>query len=827
LPAADLSWREACEVLHAELDRLPDKFRLPLLLCYLEGKSRDEAAAQLSLTVDALKGRLERGRNELRERLRRRGVTLTAGLGAAVATSRASAVSARLIQATLSAAIGRTPVAVAAVVQGVTATMILSKFKFAAGLLLAAGLLGTLYLFPRLSPPALSAPTPPKPAPAWDQPPAAAAGKAAVRDPGGTVADVEFHGRVVDPDGKPLAGAKLFLADRTDAAGVGRRQVGTTDDGGRFQVTLPRAEWDSDQVLVTTADGLAPDWVGTRGLKAGQEITLRLARDDIPITGRLLNLEGRPLADINVELRWVGRKAGGDLGAWIDHFVAMWNKGSWIHEEGLEIARPVALGVPTAVRTDKEGRFALTGLGRDRLGTLVLRSETTALVRVQAVTRQGPGQGWVKGDLGLYPSRFDFVLQPCKPIVGTVRDRRTGQPVAGVKVVASGNWLAEATTDAQGRFRIIGTPKRDNYELGLGGRKGVPYLDYTRHEVPDTPGFEPVEVNLELERGLELTGKVTDQATGKPVRGQVMYMRIRDNPFLKDFTSPDSGLMIVSDWGKVQPDGTYTVLGLPGPGVLVVCAADSTRYPRINASEELNRLGVNGAPTDPAHRAVKVDPREDNPSSRTQDIVLAAGIVREGTVTDADGKALTGAEVVGLTDAESPRKLEQSTFTATGLQPQRARAMVFLHKDRRLGAVAEVRGDPDKPFTVMLRPLGSLTGRLVDDTGTPLAERRVVVLLALDSKKYENLPWEYHYLFDAFNLHAGSWRGFTGRDATTDKDGRFRIDGLIPGESYNLHAGVGDIERKGNVSHHKPKLTVGPGEEKDLGDMRPGTRERP
>jgi RNA polymerase sigma factor (sigma-70 family) len=64
--APDLSWREACLLLHEELDRLPDKFRLPLLLCYLEGKSRDEAAAQLGLTVATVKGRLERGRKRAR-----------------------------------------------------------------------------------------------------------------------------------------------------------------------------------------------------------------------------------------------------------------------------------------------------------------------------------------------------------------------------------------------------------------------------------------------------------------------------------------------------------------------------------------------------------------------------------------------------------------------------------------------------------------------------------------------------------------------------------------------------------------------------------------
>src|SRR5262249_40242099 len=69
-PAApDLSWREACALLHRELDRLPDKYRLPLLLCYLQGLSRDETARQLGWTVQSLKGRLERGRLLLRDRL--------------------------------------------------------------------------------------------------------------------------------------------------------------------------------------------------------------------------------------------------------------------------------------------------------------------------------------------------------------------------------------------------------------------------------------------------------------------------------------------------------------------------------------------------------------------------------------------------------------------------------------------------------------------------------------------------------------------------------------------------------------------------------------
>jgi RNA polymerase sigma factor (sigma-70 family) len=82
---ADLSWREACDVLHAELDRLPERYRLPLLLCYLEGKTRDETAAALGLSIGTVKGRVRRGIDMLRRRLERRGVALSAGLLAAVA----------------------------------------------------------------------------------------------------------------------------------------------------------------------------------------------------------------------------------------------------------------------------------------------------------------------------------------------------------------------------------------------------------------------------------------------------------------------------------------------------------------------------------------------------------------------------------------------------------------------------------------------------------------------------------------------------------------------------------------------------------------------
>ena len=53
-------------------------YRDVLLTCYLDGRTRDEAAQRLSVSVDVVKGRLERGREMLRRRLTRRGLSLGA-----------------------------------------------------------------------------------------------------------------------------------------------------------------------------------------------------------------------------------------------------------------------------------------------------------------------------------------------------------------------------------------------------------------------------------------------------------------------------------------------------------------------------------------------------------------------------------------------------------------------------------------------------------------------------------------------------------------------------------------------------------------------------
>jgi RNA polymerase sigma factor (sigma-70 family) len=140
-PLDRLTARELLDALDEEIARLPEVYRLPVLLCALEGVSQEEAARRLGWTPDSVRGRLERGRKRLHARLAKRGLTLPAVLAAAeVSRGAAAAGAAALARAVLARAADRA--GATALADALCSGAALGKAKLAVLLALGATALG-------------------------------------------------------------------------------------------------------------------------------------------------------------------------------------------------------------------------------------------------------------------------------------------------------------------------------------------------------------------------------------------------------------------------------------------------------------------------------------------------------------------------------------------------------------------------------------------------------------------------------------------------------------------------------------------------------------
>jgi RNA polymerase sigma factor (sigma-70 family) len=821
-PVDRMSGRDLLDTLDIELGNLPSAYREPLVLCYLEGLTRDEAAMRLGVPSGTLKTRLERGRKLLSDALTRRGCVAGAGLLALAATSTARATPLRLADPV--------PAAVARLAGGVAVKSIVSKS--AAALLLLAGTAALGFGLVSAKPPVTQEPS------ADDKVPAAEA-KPAVKPAPDLRNSRQISGRVLAPDGKPVAGAKLFMpelktANRVSIEDIQVREIGTSAADGRFNVAVSPVYKDLPWCYaIAYAPGFGVDWVQLNinaPAPAGEQI-LRLT-EDLAIVSRVVSTEGKPLPGLSITAANIDMPPGDRL----DDYLATLKKNMRaVGRSSPRKSLPAALNhIVGPALTDQDGRFTVHGVGAERIVQLQIAGGGMARSTVFVVTRRGfdpkPYNDLLLNkeydDLrvlnrfhGLYGPEFTFVIEAGREISGAVTDSVTGKPVPGCSVFAgTGYDSVGALTDAQGRYRLEGLPKAvSQSSVTVRPPEGTDYLS-RNVRMNETDGFAPGRLDIQMAKASVVKGRVIDKQTGKGVRA---YIRVAPLPNNKVFgTRPEFSLYAGDRTTKeTDVDGRFRLPTIPGPAVILA----QVGAPEMLYGERFCRY--RRAVPDPDHKdqfrrfegswtivtvgnsneflftenADKVIDVKDSGETEVN-LFVDRGVSAKIAVQDADGQPLSGARVAGLTDLFFVTyRLPESTATVYALDPANPRTLALYHADKRLGGQVTVRGDEKEPVVVRLSPLGRLTGRLLDGDGQPLAGMTVSVspTRTIDRALYEG-------------------DNGVGTPARTDKDGRFALEGVLP--EMPFYAGF----RKGNDYYvGKPKVgshKLKPGETLDLGD---------
>ncbi len=236
-PASDAA-EPTHAALIAEVDRLPERFRAAVVMYYFEGLSTEATAQRLGCARGTVLSRLSRARDRLRSRLERRGVSLEALWPVGAVADRLAwtgTVPSSLAQSTIrdcaalglaGAAIeGVVPATVAALARGVGRTLAFSRLRIAACLFIVAATGLSIGLAASLGP----ADEPARPAAKGPQPRGEARENPLI-----------VRGQVLDPDGKPVAGASIVVSGPNYLASLPIASA-TSGADGRFEAAIPPA----------------------------------------------------------------------------------------------------------------------------------------------------------------------------------------------------------------------------------------------------------------------------------------------------------------------------------------------------------------------------------------------------------------------------------------------------------------------------------------------------------------------------------------------------------------------------------------------------------
>ena len=816
----------------AEVDRLPERFRAPVVLHYFEGLTTEATAQRLGCARGTVLSRLSRARGRIKARLEKQGVSFAALMPAGDALNRwlpPTPVPVGLAQTTVRAASSLAladaaiesvvPAAVAILSRGVARTLILSKIRAGAALLVLAVAGVSIGLAATLKPdePRQEAAGPEMASPARSP---LTKGDKPLSRPQFLDKITIFRGQVVDPEGKPIAGASILLDLRQHGSiePPAPRQLGNSDGNGRFTVGIPASiigQKDPAQAnpfpgaaLAAFSPGMGPDWVEIDAKKAAGELTLRLRRDDVPIEGRVINLEGRPIAGLTVNVAYIAEFSAGLLDK-IRENAGKMNPSLWGEMRNVFI--PGKGGPIPPGKTGPDGRFRISGIGRDRVVLLNVEGEPIEQSLAMVMTTpdsaykpllmpaDGPAERRIEGP------RFDLTAAPGRIFEGVVRDIDTRKPIADAKVVS---WLGVTkTTDKDGRFLVQGQPRgRENFlEVHV---EGQPYINVVQ-PVPDSSGLDPIHLDVALKRAVWVEGKVTDRTTGRPVKAVVHYYPLRDNPHLKE--CPDATFLDnnVSDEAVFPTDesGHFRAVALPGGGILTV----TVNEPGYLAAPPLD-LKVAGNVLHPANFEYQMHAYQalipiDVPGGETltiPEVSLVPGRSQHIQVVAPDGRPVLEARAWNIERSSlDGDPVANAELTFVHPNPGKDETIMIFHAALSLGAAIQVRGDEPDPIRVTLQPTGTISGRLVDDDGRPRPDVNLSLLQQFQ-RRGSSVSWER---FDP---------------AFTGPDGRFQIRNLVPELPYNLQ-----VIKKGEMNYslraegylHKSDWTVKPGEIQDWGDV--------
>jgi hypothetical protein len=459
----------------------------------------------------------------------------------------------------------------------------------------------------------------------------------------------------------------------------------------------------------------------------------------------------------------------------------------------------------------------LKGFGRDRVLTVRVLRKGLETKQFWVLGRPG-GHAISVPDInfGVYGPDMTIRLGPSRPLIGTVRDAKTGKPVAGAIVSEANHHIPRAVTDKDGRYRLEGVPKKPMYHLNVCGARGLPLFDRSHLGIKDVAGLDPLENDLTANRGVELVGRIVDE-NGKPVRAEVGYEACESNPN----KPPIEPTVLSSDGWRTKPDGSFYVTGWPGKGVLWVFAHDAEKYATADTEAMLSKLDVRSRPVGGVHAIIPLDVDDAKPESRTVTIRLDLAKTRKGNVVGPEGQPLAGATAAGLTVDGGPKLLDAADFSMPAPRPGTTRLLVLLHEAKKLGAVVPVSGDSSEPVEIKLAPLGSVTGRVHRSPAEAKAGLTVTAIPDVrDARRFENLPTVTRKFQGTYGMLRGPWDKWTTRTTKTDGEGRFSLEGLLPGLTYTIHVSDGDVSEAGTLVVSRRGVTVEAGKLTELGDLK-------